>query len=84
MCRSRTETDWFLKTPIFAHSRYHLSIMPLVILYATSALLNWRFLWQRRGEWMFTVAVAGGIVLALAWAREFVMVDLGKSTGLFS
>jgi 4-amino-4-deoxy-L-arabinose transferase-like glycosyltransferase len=69
-----------IHTLIFAHSRYHLPTMPILLIYATAALLNWRELWSRRREWSFRVAAILCVLLVLGWAREFIFVDLAKVT----
>jgi 4-amino-4-deoxy-L-arabinose transferase-like glycosyltransferase len=61
---------------IFAHERYRLPIMPLLILYAAAALVDWREIWQRRNSVAFRVAVGLCLVLMAGWLRELVMVDL--------
>jgi hypothetical protein len=65
-------------TLIFAHSRYLLPQMPIVLLYAAVALVSWRSLWQRRHEWSFRLAALACVVLACGWMREIVFVDLGR------
>lgn len=61
---------------IFAHERYRLPMMPLMILYASAALVGWRSVWERRGTVGFRVAVGLCLLLTLGWLRELVMVDL--------
>jgi 4-amino-4-deoxy-L-arabinose transferase-like glycosyltransferase len=62
-------------TLTFGHSRYHLPIMPLVLLYSTSALVHRRNIWQRRHEPAFRVAFAVSGVFFLGWLWEIVVVD---------
>jgi 4-amino-4-deoxy-L-arabinose transferase-like glycosyltransferase len=45
-----------MHTLVFGHSRYHLPVMPLVLLYSASALVHARELWQRRATWSFRLA----------------------------
>ncbi len=70
-------------TLIFAHSRYHLPIMPIVLVFATSALLRMRNLWSRRRELTFALSLIACLLLIVGWTREIVMVDLAGSSGLF-
>lgn len=57
-------------TLVFGHSRYHLPLMPLVLLYAASAILSWRSIWQRRRSLAFVAATAvcAGLVLGWGWS----------------
>jgi hypothetical protein len=61
---------------IFAHERYRLPMMPLMILYAAAALVGWRSVWERRGSLGFRVAVCLCLLLTAGWLRELVIVDL--------
>ena len=63
-------------TLVFAHSRYHLPVIPLLALYAAAAFVHWKDIWSRRGSVRFAVASAFSLLFALAWTREFVFVDL--------
>ena len=69
-------------TLIFAHSRYHLPIMPIMILYAAAALTNWKSIWQRRRTKTFWLGAAICTMLALGWVRELVVVDMKHLSGL--
>jgi hypothetical protein len=59
----------------FAHSRYHLPLMPLVILYAASAVIQRRAIWSQRRGWRFWLA--GGVCAAFVggWVWMIVAVD---------
>lgn len=61
---------------IFAHERYRLPMMPLMILYAAAAIVGWRVVWERRGTLSFRVASGLCLLLTAGWLRELVMVDL--------
>lgn len=65
-----------IHTLIFAHSRYHLPIVPILMLYAVAAALNWRAIWARRRSTTFRIGVAACAIFVLAWLRELVFVDL--------
>jgi 4-amino-4-deoxy-L-arabinose transferase-like glycosyltransferase len=54
----------------FGHSRYHLPLMPLVILYAAGAIDQWRRLAGRWKSFGFAAAVACLLVLGASWALE--------------
>jgi hypothetical protein len=53
-----------LHSVAFGHSRYHLPLMPIVIVYAAAALANRRAILANWRSWRF--AIAAGISLALA------------------
>jgi 4-amino-4-deoxy-L-arabinose transferase-like glycosyltransferase len=67
---------------IFAHSRYHVPVIPLVLLYAAAALVQWPSLWQQRDKLAFRIAAFACGILVLAWARELIFVDLAKASQL--
>jgi hypothetical protein len=69
-------------TLTFAHSRYCLPLLPLVLLYAAAAALDWREIWERRRTLRFALASAACVVLTLAWARELIFVDFAKAAPL--
>lgn len=65
-----------IHTAAFAHSRYHLPLIPLLAVYAAAAvaalLAQPRLIFTRRAA----LAGATFAVFVVAWARELVMVDL--------
>lgn len=73
-----------IHSAIFAHSRYHLPVMPFVFVYAAAALVGWRTVWAQRHRWPFRLAVLGCAVLVLGWLRELIMVDLAHGSRLLS
>ena len=58
---------WGIHMVVFAHERYHLPLMPLVLMYAASAVVHARDLWQRRGRPAFWLAGALCLLLVAAW-----------------
>jgi hypothetical protein len=64
-----------LHTMAFAHSRYHLPIMPLVLLYAASALVHRKAIWAQRRRWPFWVASSVCLMFVASWAWMAVVVD---------
>ena len=69
-------------TAIFAHSRYHVPLMPLICIYAAAAILSWQSILQERPRYRLWMALAACTILSLAWVREIVMVDLAKLGGI--
>jgi 4-amino-4-deoxy-L-arabinose transferase-like glycosyltransferase len=70
-----------IHTLIFAHERYHLPVMPFVLLYAAAAVSRSRQIWQVRGL-SFWLAAGSCMVLVLAWARELVFVDFSHAVDI--
>jgi hypothetical protein len=68
---------WGLHTVVFSHSRYHLPLMPLVLMYSASALVHARDIWQRRRSMRFAASCGLCIVLVVGWAWVDVAVYLG-------
>jgi 4-amino-4-deoxy-L-arabinose transferase-like glycosyltransferase len=62
-------------TLAFAHSRYHLPIMPLVLLYAASAIVHRQVIWEERRRWRFWAASGACLVFVAGWAWMAVVVD---------
>lgn len=60
----------------FAHSRYHLPLIPILAVYAAGAFINWSEIIERRRNWAFSFACFACAVLAASWVREFIMVDM--------
>lgn len=71
-----------IHTLIFAHARYHLPIVPILIVYAAAAVVNWRSIWEKRQTTQFRVVVAVCVIFVLAWLRELVFVDLQQMSGI--
>ena len=70
-------------TAIFAHERYRLPSMPLIILFASAACVNYREIWSCRREWTFKLAAMGCVVLILGWVREVCFADLSLASQIF-
>jgi 4-amino-4-deoxy-L-arabinose transferase-like glycosyltransferase len=72
-----------LHTLAFGHSRYHLPLVPILILYAASAVArrSWRDLGRNLPTAAFLVTAA---VLAGIWVRELLVRDFDKIQAFFS
>jgi 4-amino-4-deoxy-L-arabinose transferase-like glycosyltransferase len=69
-----------LHTAVFAHSRYHLPLMPLLMVYAASLLAQLRTVWaQRRAVWAGCVVCA---VFLAGWGWEVMVVESDRIRAL--
>lgn len=64
-----------LHTLAFAHSRYHLPLIPLVLVYAASALVHRREIWQQRRRLAFALASGLCLIFMAGWLWGIVVVD---------
>jgi 4-amino-4-deoxy-L-arabinose transferase-like glycosyltransferase len=64
-----------LHTIAFGHSRYHLPLMPLVLLYTAGAVTQARTIWARRRSLRFGFAVVLCAGLLAGWTWNFFAVD---------
>ncbi len=62
----------------FGHSRYHLPLMPLILVYSACALVNVRWIWSQRGRWPFWLACGLCLALVAGWSWEVLVVDLER------
>jgi 4-amino-4-deoxy-L-arabinose transferase-like glycosyltransferase len=62
-------------TLVFGHSRYHLPLMPLVLVFTAGAWVHARDIWQRRGRGPFWLACAVGSVFIAGWFYEILVID---------
>jgi 4-amino-4-deoxy-L-arabinose transferase-like glycosyltransferase len=71
-------------TMIFAHSRYHLPVIPLLTVYAAAAITNWQTIWHARRTWRFAIAAAMCLIIGIGWLRELALVDSQAMQHFFS
>jgi 4-amino-4-deoxy-L-arabinose transferase-like glycosyltransferase len=64
-----------LHTIAFGHSRYHLPLMPLVLLYTAGAVTHAQAIWARRRSLRFGFAVVLCAGLLAGWTWNFFAVD---------
>jgi len=63
---------------VFGHSRYHLPLMPLIILYAAAALMNSSSISVRQGVLKVVGPMTVFSGLLLAWGRELLVVEADR------
>jgi hypothetical protein len=71
-----------MHTLSFGHSRYHLPLMPLILVYAGNAVVYAREIWARRKTWVFGLALALVALFVAGWAWEVLIVDLQRFTAM--
>ena len=64
-----------LHTLAFGHSRYHLPLMPLVLVYTANAVIHRKEIWQQRRRWPFWLACGFCAVFAAGWLWTMVVAD---------
>jgi 4-amino-4-deoxy-L-arabinose transferase-like glycosyltransferase len=64
-----------IHTLTFGHSRYHLPILPLVMIFSSLAIVHWRRILASRGSWAFRLAMILCLMFGAAWMIEIVVVD---------
>jgi 4-amino-4-deoxy-L-arabinose transferase-like glycosyltransferase len=67
-----------LHTLSFGHSRYHLPLIPLALVYSARAVADPRAIWSRRGTWAFGLDCALAGLLVAGWCWEVFAVDLDR------
>jgi 4-amino-4-deoxy-L-arabinose transferase-like glycosyltransferase len=69
-----------MHTLVFGHSRYHLPLIPLILVYAAAALVHARAVWQARQHWSFWLAGGLCAILVGAWVWDITVVELERFT----
>ncbi len=67
-----------LHTLVFGHSRYHLPVMPILLLYAASAFVNLRPALARLRTTAGLPVLATVAVLAVIWTRQLFVADAAR------
>ncbi len=66
-----------IHSAVFAHSRYHLPVIPLVMIYAAAAANRWRELLTCRDRGRCRFATVVSAVLIASWILQITVIDLG-------
>jgi 4-amino-4-deoxy-L-arabinose transferase-like glycosyltransferase len=67
-----------IHTLVFAHSRYHLPVIPIVLLFSAIAIINRRAIWERRKSLSFGVATTVCLLMVGGWGWNFAAGDWAK------
>jgi 4-amino-4-deoxy-L-arabinose transferase-like glycosyltransferase len=54
----------------FGHSRYHLPLMPILMIYGAALLVNWRKVSSSWRSWRFAAAAMVCLALAVSWGLD--------------
>lgn len=73
-----------LHTLTFGHSRYHLPLIPIVLIYSAAAITHTAGIWSQRLSGRFALAVTLCTLLALSWGWEIFWVDPQRYFGALS
>ena len=72
-----------MHTLVFGHSRYHLPLIPIVLLYSASVCAQARLVWQKRFDWSFRLACGICLLFVAGWiGRTLMSEDMSFLSGL--
>jgi 4-amino-4-deoxy-L-arabinose transferase-like glycosyltransferase len=72
-----------MHTLVFGHSRYHLPLIPIVLLYSASVCAQARLVWQKRFDWSFRLACGICLLFVAGWiGRTLMSKDMSFLSGL--
>ena len=60
---------------VFGHSRYHLPLVPLLLMYSAAAVVDRQRIWELRRSGRFALAAALCATVVAGWTYEAVVVD---------
>lgn len=72
-----------IHTLVFAHSRYHLPLMPIVLVFSAAAVVRCGKVLRQWKTWRFWLAAGLCLVLVAAWTWDIVMVDFQRFMEVF-
>lgn len=64
-----------IHTVIFGHSRYHLPLVPMLSVFASWSLMQYKSIWEQRGKWRMHLCALIIVLLTMIWIREIVFVE---------
>ena len=67
-----------MHTIVFGHSRYHLPLVPLIMVYSASAITHAGAIWQQRKGLRFVLAAGLCSLLCAGWTWSFIAVDWAR------
>jgi len=72
-----------MHTLVFGHPRYHLPLIPLVLLYSASACAQASLVWEQRFHWPFRLACGIGLFFVAGWiGRTLLSGDIRFLSGI--
>lgn len=71
-----------LHTLTFGHSRYHLPLMPIMMVYASLAVVHRREIWSRRGRPAFLLACSLCALFVIGWGVGLIGPDYDRFMNL--
>jgi 4-amino-4-deoxy-L-arabinose transferase-like glycosyltransferase len=63
---------------VFGHSRYHLPLVPLMIVFASWSALHLRTIFEQRKEWKFKLSFVVSSIFIAIWSREIVFIEAAR------
>lgn len=63
---------------VFGHSRYHVPLIPIIVVYAAALCVDWRLVWSQRTTLRFHAATAVCLILLAGWGTLFVLQDADR------
>ncbi len=60
---------------VFGHSRYHIPLIPLLIIFASWAIVNLKRIWREQSLWRFKSSIIVSIIFIIIWVREIIFVE---------
>lgn len=73
-----------LHTLVFGHSRYHLPLIPLILVYTAACATDWRQVWQKKRTWQFLSATVVCLMFTTSWIYEIAVIDLDRYRSTFN
>jgi hypothetical protein len=70
-------------TVVFGHSRYHVPLVPIMVLYGVALLMHARTLDLRERRPAALGALVSMALLGIVWARQLFVVEADKIKALF-
>lgn len=60
---------------VFGHSRYHLPLIPLLAIFSSWGIMNFKYIFQNRSSWTFRFSILASVFFIFIWVREIIFVE---------